>query len=179
MLCDDCKKRPATVHITQITNNQKKDKHLCSQCSQVYGDLGFSYNPQVSVNDFLKSIFNSGFGEMPGRNEDACSGCGMTYSDFSRSGKFGCSACYSHFAPRVEPLLRRIHGVSMHTGKVPQRSGGALGLKQQMKKLRQTLERHVHQEEYEQAAAVRDQIRTLEKELEKELEKSGEKEGSV
>lgn len=166
MLCDDCKKRPASVHITQITNNQKTDKHLCSQCAQNHGDIGFALNSQFSVHDFLKNMFNPGAEGAPGKAACACANCGMSYTDFNRSGKFGCAACYTAFANRVEPLLRRIHGTTSHTGKIPRRTGGALELKQRLKKLRIDLERYVSREEYEQAAEVRDQIRQMEKEME-------------
>lgn len=162
MLCDDCKKKQASVHITQITNNQKVDKHLCNQCAQGYGHLGLAMNSQFTVHDFLKNMFTSGAGDNALRSSTGCSNCGMTYQDFSRSGKFGCSNCYSSFGSRVDPLLRRIHGCTGHIGKIPRRTGGELEMKQKIKKLRHDLERHVVQEEYEQAAKVRDAIRVLE-----------------
>ena len=165
MLCDDCKQNAVSVHITQITNNQKVDKHLCNHCAKKYGNLGFALNSQVSVHDFLKNMFShSSTADTVPKASTACKNCGMTYQDFSRSGKFGCSVCYSSFGNRIEPLLRRIHGGTAHTGKIPRRAGGELEIRQRLKKLRHDLERHIEQEEYEQAAQVRDQIRTIEKE---------------
>lgn len=172
MLCDDCKKKPASVHITQITNNQKVDKHLCSQCAQGYGHFGLAVNSQFTVHDFLKNMFSTGSGDSSGRSATGCSNCGMTYQDFSRSGKFGCSHCYSSFANQIDPLLRRIHGCTGHTGKVPRRTGGELEVRQRIKKLRHDLERYVLQEEYEEAARVRDEIRVLEQK--QDAEKGGE-----
>ena len=167
MVCDNCQKRTASVHITQIANNQKTDKHLCNQCAQAYHDGGFSLHTQFSVNDFLKNMFSPGITDaVQNKTGTVCSNCAMTYSDFSRSGKFGCSDCYRSFGNRVEPLLRRIHGMTAHTGKIPSRTGGALEMKQRLKKLRYELEQYVKREEYEQAAQVRDQIRSLEQELE-------------
>lgn len=174
MLCDDCQKRPASVHITQITNNQKIDKHLCNQCAQAYGDIAFSLDSKFSVHDFLKNMFYSGAAEnVPAKSGKACANCGMTYHDFSRTGKFGCSACYSTFGDHVEPLLRRIHGVSTHTGKLPRRTGATLELKQRIKKLRYDLERHIVQEKYEDAAKIRDEIRGLEKKLSSSVSEEG------
>ena len=166
MLCDDCKQNTAAVHITQIANNQKVDKHLCNHCAKKYGNLGFSLNSQVSVHDFLKNMFSPSAIEPAPKGGMACKNCGMTYQDFSRSGKFGCSVCYSSFGNRIEPLLRRIHGGTAHTGKIPRRTGGELEIRQRLKKLRHDLERHIGREEYEQAAQVRDQIRIIEKEQE-------------
>jgi ATP-dependent Clp protease ATP-binding subunit ClpC len=38
MLCQKCKTRPASVHITKIVNNKKVERHLCGQCA---ADEGF------------------------------------------------------------------------------------------------------------------------------------------
>lgn len=169
MLCDDCKRRPATVHIKKINNNQVVEKHLCQQCAQSNGEVNFSFDQQFSVHDFLKGMFSHGIVEgAPPKTQTGCTNCGMTYSDFSRTGRIGCSHCYSAFGQRLEPLLRRIHGASAHTGKLPLRTGTTLQRRQQIKQLRQQLDRLIVNEEYEQAAKVRDEIRTLEKENEQQ-----------
>ncbi|HMM23151.1 MAG TPA: UvrB/UvrC motif-containing protein [Selenomonadales bacterium] len=168
MLCDDCKERPASVHITKINNNKKTEKHLCDICAQKSGELTFSTEAQHTVQDFLKSMFSYGFSSQPApRTEYTCPHCGMSYSDFSRGGKIGCSQCFAAFGERLKPLLRRIHGTSSHTGKVPKRNGGKLAMQRKLQQLRQELDRHVCHEEYEQAARVRDEIRLLEKEITK------------
>ena len=41
MLCEDCKKNQACVHLTQISNGQKEEKHLCQACAKEYGDFIF------------------------------------------------------------------------------------------------------------------------------------------
>jgi protein arginine kinase activator len=173
MLCDDCQKRPARVRITQIVNNQKQEKRLCEECAQAAGEGVFDFNNQFSVHDLLKGMLNhSLFGEIQSKNELACEQCGMTYSDFNRLGKFGCSNCYSTFSKKLEPLLRRIHGATHHTGKLPKRTGGLLEVKQTVKRMRQELEQYVLQEEYEKAAQIRDEIRRLEREV-SEQERGG------
>ncbi|MFA4858263.1 MAG: AAA family ATPase [Candidatus Margulisiibacteriota bacterium] len=37
MLCDECKKNPASVHVTKIVNGRKIAKHLCSSCAAKLG----------------------------------------------------------------------------------------------------------------------------------------------
>ncbi len=168
MLCDDCKKRPACVHITKVINDHKVEKHLCEECAQKHEEVNlanFAMNNKLSVHDFLKGMFSHCFLEEQPKIEVACSNCGMTYSEFSRTGKIGCTTCYATFGERLEPLLRRIHGASAHTGKVPKRTGGLLEVKQRLKRKKQDLERHITREEYELAATVRDEIKAIEKEL--------------
>ena len=94
-----------------------------------------------------------------------CPHCGMSYSDFLHTGKIGCSVCYQTFRHQLEPIIRRIHGASIHSGKIPHRSGGALELKHTLEQLRRKLESCVANEEYEKAAQYRDEIRALEKKL--------------
>lgn len=168
MLCDDCKKNQACVYLTQITGTEKIDKHLCEDCAKKYGELLFHSDQKFSVNDFLAGMFNTGLGEPAQPKAIVCPNCEMTYRDFSRTGKIGCSVCYTTFEQRLEPLLRRIHGASSHSGKIPKRSGGQIEVKQRVKTLRKALNAHVANEEYEQAAALRDQIKELEKSLQAE-----------
>jgi protein arginine kinase activator len=166
MLCDDCKERQASVHITKINNGQKTEKHLCEVCAEKAGELSFAADSQFAIQDFLKGMMGGGLAGLPQqRAETACPGCGMTFGDFSRSGKIGCGECYAAFGDRLEPLLRRIHGSGSHTGKVPRRGGGKLAVRQRLRQLKGDLARHVSREEYEQAARVRDEIKALEGQL--------------
>lgn len=170
MLCDECKKNEACVHITQISKNGKTDKNLCEKCATQYGNVVLDGNNGFSVNDFLKGIFSSAqqrpeAEEAATEPEAVCPNCGMAYGDFMHTGKIGCSVCYEIFGKRLEPLLRRIHGSSTHNGKIPHRSGGELQVKQRISLLRKELQEHVAKEEYEQAARLRDQIKELEKNL--------------
>jgi protein arginine kinase activator len=93
--------------------------------------------------------------------EPRCASCGMTYSEFNRTGKFGCPDCYESFKEEITPLMRRIHGHSKHAGKVPNRGSGVFRTVTQIKRLRQHLQKLVREEQYEQAAQVRDEIRAL------------------
>ncbi len=151
------------------------EKNLCESCAAGYSE--FAGVPQqdkrhVSVDDFLRGIFNSA-NNVPtegnrGTNaagELVCPRCGMSYQDFSQTGKIGCAACYATFRQQLEPILRRIHGSSVHRGKIPHRSGGTLELKQNISLLQQQLKACVEQEEYEKAAELRDKIRAMKQEL--------------
>ena len=168
MLCDDCHKNEACIHITQISPEGKIDKNLCEKCASRYGN--FMQEPQsedYTVNDFLKGIFSK-----PSKEEAedvhhglVCSNCGMTYQDFMHSGKIGCSSCYSTFRKQLIPLLKRIHGAVLHNGKIPKRTGGTLVVKQEISVLKDKLQMAVKSEEYEKAAEYRDRIRALEQKL--------------
>lgn len=165
MLCDECKKRNATIHMTKIVNQQKIEKHLCDQCAREQGELAFYSESGFSVHDFITGLLQTGMTLTAAEKEEeaACPNCKMRYSDFSEHGKIGCSTCYSFFAAQVEPLIKRIHGSAVHTGKIPKRGGVILENQLKIKRLRQVLERCVEHEEYEEAARLRDEIRLIEK----------------
>ena len=170
MICDDCGKKEAVVHIVQIGPNGRVEKNLCEDCAQKYGNTMFAPQERaMSVNDFLKGVFSNTprprEEDTPEAEELVCPNCGMRYRDFQQTGKIGCSVCYDTFRAQLEPLLRRIHGSSAHSGKIPHRTGGTLTMKHTIESLRSSLKECVAQEEYEKAAELRDKIRQLEHEL--------------
>lgn len=170
MYCEKCKQRPATVHLTQIVNNEKTEMHLCDVCAKEYHQFPMGWGEGFSVPKFLAGLLNydPGVGDeiqIPYRQPMRCEKCGLTYNQFRQIGKFGCSDCYIYFADRLEPLLKRVHGTSKHTGKVPHRTGGTIKLRKELNQLKEDLQRLIIREEFEEAAKVRDRIRDLEKKL--------------
>jgi protein arginine kinase activator len=164
MLCDRCKRREATIHITKIMNGKRIDLNLCSVCAHEQGQLGQQGDFNIFDDDFFRKMV---YPDSPKGDETElqCPTCGMTYSEFNRSGKLGCPDCYTTFREELVPLLRRIHGHSKHAGKVPNRGTGVFRTANQIKRLRQRLQRLIRDENYEQAVTVRDEIRALEKQM--------------
>ncbi len=93
----------------------------------------------------------------------------MTYQQFIKIGRFGCAHCYETFREQLAPILKRLHtGNIEHGGKLPKRIGGSLHIKKQVQKLKAELQSLITDEEFEQAAKIRDQIRSLEKKYQDE-----------
>lgn len=172
MLCDECHKNEASIYVTEITSQGQIEHHLCESCARKFGLLD-EKNNVFSINDFLSGIFNHGSRvdktsapeQVNLKKQLVCPNCHMTYSDFARTGKIGCSVCYKTFGSRLKPLLRRIHGSTTHIGKIPRRAGGTLGIKQEISALRRQIDEHIKLEEYEKAAILRDRIKVLELQL--------------
>ena len=168
MLCDICKKNPATIHFTQIINGKVTEVHICEKCAIEKGLLNKD-KMDFSIGDIL-SGFLSGKTE-PERKEGIkadikCSFCGMTYSDFQKTGKLGCSECYHAFEKQLLSLFRKVHGTTQHTGKIPKRISQYMTDKRQVNELRQQLEAAIKEERFEDAAALRDEIKKVQKSLE-------------
>ena len=164
MLCDQCKKREAVVHITKIENGHRAELHLCAECARKQGNFPDSPDFNIVDNDFFRKMAYPDYSGQA-EKEPCCASCGMKYSEFNRLGKFGCPDCYAAFGTEITPLMRRIHGHTKHVGKVPNRGSGVFRTTNQIKRLRQHLQKLVRDEQYEEAAKVRDEIRFLERQL--------------
>lgn len=174
MECERCKKRPATVYFTEIINNRKRTMNLCESCVREVQAESMGFMPQMNLHSFLSSLLHSEFFEAPSPGQKVtpeqtrCASCGITESVFVKRGLLGCGNCYRYFGDRLEPLLRRIHGTTRHTGKIPERTGGKVHLSNKIERLKARLRETISREEFEQAARLRDEIRDLEKELKEE-----------
>ena len=163
MLCEKCKKNQATVHMKQIINGDVKEVHLCAECAAA-SDIGNGFS--FDFNNMFQDLFNmaaspAGIGGGYKNAGLRCPNCGMTYEDFMRSGRLGCSDCYDSFYNNLEPTLKSIHGSNEHKGKIPQKSGGRMMKKRELDTLKRKLAAAVENEEYEEAAKLRDRIREI------------------
>jgi protein arginine kinase activator len=105
---------------------------------------------------------NAGFAQEEQPKVVRCDVCGMSFEDFRKTGKLGCGNCYSVFRENLNPILRRIHGSTEHTGKVPGRVSICMKTTNELGKLRAELTAAISSEEYEKAAELRDKIKDLE-----------------
>lgn len=170
MLCENCGKNPATVHLTKILNGTKTELHLCEACAKDNEDI-VSGEGDFSFNQLLSGLLNYNYvmnGYSLQNKEERCEKCGLTFSQFRKMGKFGCSECYNYFETQLDPIFRRIHGNSQHSGKVPLRSGTKIQLRKELNELKINLHQKILREEFEEAAKLRDEIKALELRLSKE-----------
>lgn len=167
MLCQDCKKRESQVHLTQIVNNEKSSLSLCKECAAMRG----FHSPLENVPFPLAEILSSMATKMPAvsKKEDrqsvVCPRCGLSFDDFAHQGRFGCGACYSAFRELLEPIMRKIHGASMHRGQTPiaNRTDGeneSLPIKEE-ERLESELKKAIEAEDFERAAEIRDKLKTI------------------
>jgi protein arginine kinase activator len=164
MKCETCGKQ-ATVHLTEIKNGKKIEKHLCEHCAAQ--SEGLSSKAHMPINELLTNFVMNHTGLTTKPQETlACAHCGITWAEFRQSGLLGCEHDYATFEKEMTPLLQRAHdGAAHHVGKVPTRRGGSgVPIKRtaDLTKLRKELARAVETEDYEKAAKLRDTIRQAE-----------------
>jgi protein arginine kinase activator len=174
MICQECNQRPATLHFTKIVNGEKTEFHLCDKCAQEKGDIYIINNSSgFSINNLLAGLFSiepqiQQSQENPFEKKEVlqCERCSMTFPQFIKVGRFGCSNCYTAFKDQLKPIYKRLHsGNRSHNGKIPQRIGGTMHIKKNIEELKQQLQDMIANEEFEKAAVIRDEIRLLDRKL--------------
>jgi len=174
MMCEECGIRAAKFHLMTIINGEKVERNLCPICMA-------KHQKQIPGIDFsnIAGILNSILENKAGQdnNEDdpeiiqiACDQCGMTYGEFQKCGMLGCANCYKAFKTPMSALLQRLHGNTQHAGRIPDGAHSGVSIRINIDRLKQKLQAAIQDEEYEQAAKIRDAIRALNIQLERQKE---------
>jgi protein arginine kinase activator len=181
-LCQLCSKRAATTHLTEMDQNgARRELHLCPQCIQSL-ELHLEAGPPPIATIIAHQGADPAAGAgattaPPETGGPACPQCGIAFGEYAGNNLFGCAHDYTAFAGRIDGMLKRYHGANTHVGRTPQRQGAARGdtpaaaaptavaedvvQKDRRSTLEAALRRAVHDEAYEEAARLRDQLRRL------------------
>ncbi len=158
--------------------------------TKAYGGMNpFNFNPFAAFSDFLNNFMAWDDGAIAevnsGRTKPTsvdsqlqCPHCGYQLSFFRQNGRLGCTKCYESFKTVLDPLVSSIHGNVRHieegekVGKfesvVPTPgvdSGNSAeerrSQKPEIKALREKITQAIQNEQYEEAARLRDEIKKL------------------
>lgn len=171
MKCEHCQTEEAEVHIRQTSAGQTREFHLCRGCARKLAAEGvipdFSFGgPTPSLLGSLWKISLPRDQEEPDEPDLLCPSCAMDLGEFRKTGVLGCPHCYVVFREAVEPLLRKIQGSTVHRGLRPEVVPVPLEERSapeedELALLRRRLVEAVADERYEEAAGLRDRIRSL------------------
>jgi protein arginine kinase activator len=176
MLCEKCKKRTATVFYNENINGKTRSYSLCGECAaklREKGDMQEITSMMGSFADPFSALHDDLFGGFFGipsykaiSTEKKCPVCASTYSDIAKHGKVGCPECYNTFKEELSRMIASVHGTTSHIGAVPSRHRAKQARAEELKRLKKELQEAVQNENYEQAAVLRDQVRKMESEKE-------------
>ena len=163
MMCQSCGKAEATTHFKRIINGEATEGHLCADCAAALGinDVFSGFN--FSFEDLLGDFFSDSPVAALSASSVRCDSCGSSFNDIVKGGRIGCADCYNTFFDKLMPSIQRIHGKTKHEGKVPlnqvtnesENTGKIAELREQMNKA-------IENENFEEAAKIRDEIKALE-----------------
>ncbi|MCK5581655.1 MAG: UvrB/UvrC motif-containing protein [Candidatus Omnitrophica bacterium] len=163
MQCDICGKKKATVHLTEIVDEQMSEMHLCEECART---KSVQMEQQFGLSDLLAGLAD--FGKQVKDKEQttlACANCKLDYEEFKKMGRLGCSECYTEFESHLANLLKKIHGSNRHLGKAP----GSIPVAHKkeietINDIKHEMQESIAREDFEKAAELRDKIRGMEQE---------------
>lgn len=162
MLCQKCHKRRATVRYAEVVDGRVTDQFWCKEClaQQRRESEGFELSEvpparpnKASIHKVVSKVV---------RAQRACPACDTRLQAVLESRRVGCASCYEHFADELPALLSVVHESPWHRGKTPQVTDERTQLRSDLQAKRTLLRSVLKAENYEEAAALRDEIRTLE-----------------
>lgn len=177
MKCEKCGKNEANTFYKETINGNTREMHLCADCAREM-HIGAEFeNAFAGVgNSFWSDPFHSFFGgdfsslwsSMIGQPAEGarltsgrkCPSCGMTEAELRQTGRAGCPECYNTFSDVLTPYIRQVHGADTHLGAKPK--DGEKKTEDPVTEMRAKLGEAVRNENYEEAARLRDEIRRLE-----------------
>ena len=161
MLCDVCQDKHATVYLTQIVDGQMQKVNLCEGCAK---EKGVTDPTGFALADLLLGLGTDEKVSQP-RDEKVCETCGFSHSDFKKTGRLGCSDCYNTFGDGLDSLVKAMHRGTKHVGKVPTRYQATKQFSDKISDLKHRLKIAITDENFEEAAKLRDQIKAAEEEF--------------
>ena len=166
MTCQQCEQREAVVLLKQVEGGEVRVLHLCEECSAARGLPESEEAAKTPLGAFLAAMGGDAGAEgslSSGAALAECPGCGATLQDFRRTGRLGCATCWSTFEGPLRGLTRRVHGATRHVGEFYLPPGAEAGDQAALvRRLREGLAAAVADENFEQAAELRDRLRGLE-----------------
>lgn len=159
----------ATFHITELTEGQPQELHLCEDHARDY--LAPTQEQNEDVVPALAGVLAEHLAagqtaeELARLDQQSCPVCGITFLQFRKQGRLGCPNDYTCFEKELQPLLLNIHGETQHVGKVPKRCASGAKKQTRLIRLRREMKEAIAMEDYERASELRDEIRDLEKKL--------------
>ncbi len=154
--CSECK-RPIKVIYKEITQDAITCTGMCNDCpllkAKLHGDTSTSKNDERSL---------------------CCGICGTSLESVKMGQPLGCAECYTVFGDFIVTELIEADGIpsslkrkaeaqklqSLHIGRSPQQPGSP-ALSSKLASLNEALNEALKKENYEQAATLRDQIKSL------------------
>ena len=168
MLCEKCKKNEAKINLVKIVNGEKQEIWLCEDCAKNISEIPFlstlgkeiDFPFQGFLTGVISNISEISENKPKKRQILRCPNCETTEYEFKKTGKVGCPMCYDIFSSEINKALEDNN--SEYIGKIPKKSRNQIIQKRKLKNLKENLQKLILNEEYEEAAIVRDTIKQLE-----------------
>jgi protein arginine kinase activator len=151
--CDYCD-QTAIYHDVQIENGVHTTFNLCQNHAIEAGielgpiDLSIVLNINATISESKEVV--------------ACQDCGMTIAQYKEMSLLGCPTCYETFAEQLKHIIANVQdNHTQHVGRAPSSANADVSRHITVRRLLKQLDKAVTQEQYEEAAVLRDELRKL------------------
>jgi protein arginine kinase activator len=158
MVCELCKTKHATIHITEMKAGEKRELHLCNDCAQ---KKGITHKIQLSLTDLLGAASEKGSKALKALKNVKCPNCGITFQDLKNRVRLGCAQDLDVFGEWLGPFIEQVHKSREHAGKLPKSANETQRKENELVKLKRQLDDAVRGEDFEKAALLRDKIKGM------------------
>jgi len=174
MKCDLCHVNEATIHLIKIQGDRVERVNLCKECAKKFSFLS-DENFYEDLAGILYKLLGEGSDNLSYKKDKKfwknlkyarnrkCPYCGTDLNTIKRSGKVGCSNCYSEFKNELFPVIMSIQGSLENKSKIPVNTTRKIKLEKSLRDLKNKLQNEIVIENFEEAAKIRDRIRRLER----------------
>lgn len=161
--CMSCKKNLATVKLTRLDKGNVSELWLCQDCASEQSPYHKKVS-SLSIETILANILGQQQVEAEASAEATnltCHTCGLPFDSYRSTLLLGCSDCYESFEVPLSADLRKFHGSATHVGRVPEGVTETYVHRCDPQDLKKRLQEAVECEDFELAAKLRDELKTL------------------
>ncbi|MDU1643349.1 UvrB/UvrC motif-containing protein, partial [Peptoniphilus harei] len=158
------KERESIISYTRINNDEVEEVHLCQVCAEEKFKKEFQGYQNIipQLENALKNIFKFTANSSKDEKDDIkCEYCGRSFRELKNTGVLGCPKCYDSFGNEIKSYLKALNINLKYRGKIPKNADSYIYYNRKLEDLREKLDLAISLEEYEKAAEIRDEIKTL------------------
>lgn len=165
MLCERCGENEAITRIQHLhSDGTLEEVYLCESCAnqeeenkiQAFNELALSFLSMLDGNKVAKNRTSE-------KKQLVCDNCGLDFDTFRKTNRAGCPHCYDAFYEQILQAAKQVQGGNTkHVGKVPDAFVAESEREERILALREQIQKMVEMENFEEAARLRDEIRSLE-----------------
>ena len=163
MFCDLCHKNAAILHLEEVSQKGSRKINLCIKCAKENGfKIGFKVDNKKLMN-FMDTYTDQGKARRNLLSEDLlqCINCGTTLKDITKHEKAGCPQCYKNFDAIIDLIVLKNNNSLTFKGKLPEDIDEIRLRRKEIRKLKLKLNNLIEEENYKEAALIRDKIKDL------------------
>ena len=162
MICKSCMKNTATIKFTEVVDGRAVQHFLCPECYKARQEAAAGFSLSVPKPSVRGGNRDKGEQSTRAKTSRKCPSCNIALSQILESAMVGCATCYAAFGKEVESMLEGLHRGPAHCGKAYKCNDERALILKNIQAKRILLRHMLREENYEEAARLRDEIQTME-----------------